>query len=149
MIDLSLAISSLKAAQAAAEKYSDLPLKHALVTAYDGILHTKEQALLLQEELHGARRRIMDLERQLEENAADPAEGLTYDRQAYWASPSREHGADGPFCSNCIDSRAGRPRLTPAGSRASCPQCKQSFAVWPERYVRPRPQRGGGFNSIW
>lgn len=149
MIDWKIALDSLKAAQSAAERYTDLPLKHALITAYDGILQTKEQALAMQEDLHEARRIIMELERQLTEHKADPKDGLQFENQAYWASESREHGPDGPFCMHCLDRGDGRRRLLPHQHTGTCPECRKSFVVWPERREPspPKPQRGTVWNS--
>lgn len=143
MIDWSIALASLKAAQSAADKYSDLPLKQALIDAYSGILQTKEQSLSLQEDLHAARKRVMDLEQLLAAKTADPRDGLNFDRGVWWAGDSREVSPDGPFCPKCLDDEGRRRILHRVGRQdhGQCLNCEKWYQVWPED-TRP-PQRQG------
>lgn len=142
MIDIATALASLKAARDVAANYSDLPLKSALLDAYEQMLAVREEALVVQEELHKARRRILELEDQLTAKLEDPRVGLTFDRGVWWASDSRAHSELGPFCPTCLDATDKRRLLARNGATnayASCRHCKGNFEAWPEDREPPPP----------
>ena len=126
-IDFGTILTSLQAARSTAEKYSDLPLKSALLELYDRILSAREEALSLQEELHASRRRVLELEEALSERAKNPRDGLVFDRGVWWGSERREHTELGPYCAKCIDD--GERRLLKPDRRGSavCMKCEQWF----------------------
>jgi hypothetical protein len=127
-------------------QFSDTTWKAAIIDLQNLLMSLQGQAMDLQHELHAAQMHIRELELQLAAKDADPTEGLTFDRQAYWASGSREHGPDGPFCAQCLDRGDGRRRLIPQGDNGYCTECKRGYSVWPEKYRhRPLNQR----RSTW
>jgi hypothetical protein len=118
-------------------QFSDATWKAAIIDLQNLLMSLQGQAMELQHELHTARMRVRELETQLAVKNADPCEGLTFDRQAYWASASREHGPDGPFCAQCLDRGDGRRRLLPQQHIGYCTECKRGYSVWPEKYKPP------------
>jgi hypothetical protein len=126
--------TTFSAIRGVVSQFSDTPLKQQVIDLQNLLIDLQGRVLEQQNELLIANARIQELERQLSQSNSDPRAGLTFDRQVWWASESREHSADGPFCPACLDDGQGRRQLrVPNGVDAQCPKCENWYVVWPER----------------
>ncbi len=76
--------------------------------------------------------------------AAETAERLVYQRNAYW-QPRQGSDPEGPFCSNCWDNRQAVVRMLsrPNPAYYRCPTCKENIEIYPEKNTARRIQLGG------
>ncbi len=94
----------------------------------------------MQEELHGSRRRVIELEEALAVRMSNPREGLSFELGVWWATEMRDHSEYGPYCPKCLED--GTRRLLKPDRRGSgqCMTCKHWFhAIFPNE-VKPTPQ---------
>lgn len=139
MVDISVAVNTLKSIGAVVRKAGSIDLTAQLIDVQTTLL----DLLAKNTELVDQNARLSSEIRELREAAAEGSR-LVFERQAYWrAFPS---GKEGPLCSNCWDQQRKTIRLHDMhNGYCQCPSCERVVQVYPEREEQARPQGGQGF----
>jgi hypothetical protein len=109
------------------------------VDLYRKILDLQAQVMNLEEENAKLRTDNSDLRDRLEVKGS-----LVFNKDCYWL-PRADNGPDGPFCSNCWDTRTQLVRMIRCGNPAfsECPTCKRPIQLGPWEPPRVRRPTSG------
>ena len=132
-IDPSTIGATLKAIGSVVSQFSDTPLKQQVIDLQNLLIQLQSDVIAMQVELADAHSRTRDLEARLATRSLNPRDGLAFERGVWWASDSREHDENGPFCPACLDDGHRRSLRVPNGVDAQCPKCETWYTPWPER----------------
>ena len=126
--------ASFSAMRAVISRYSDTPLKAAIIELQGLLVDIQGKTMELQQELHESQLRVRELE-----EAASQRTLVEWDRHAYWKphADRMSFTPGGPFCTRCFDENTKLIRLEAwHPHNAHCPVCDLYPTIWPEREDR-------------
>jgi hypothetical protein len=126
MIDIALALNSLKALRATAERLQNLPLQQSLLDLQGQLLTL--QVSVLEQEVEN-RTLVNELSRLRECRETERKLERVFGAYMLVESPREKFG---PYCVSCWDSKQVLQELVDAGATVGyCPSCKSQLVIGP------------------